>query len=200
MAISLKKGGKISLVKVAEENGVAALDNILVGLGWDVNQYSGGGDFDLDATVFVCDASGQALKGNDGNDGMVYYNNKDVAGIHHTGDNRTGDGEGDDEAIEVTLSQLNPEVEKLAFTVTIYQAEERKQNFGMVSNAYVRLVDKNTGKELLRYDLGEDFSVETGIVVAEVYKKDGEWKFSAVGAGYANGLLGLCRQYGVDVE
>lgn len=200
MAISLKKGGKISLAKVAQENGMASLDKMLVGLGWDVNQYSGGGDFDLDATMFVCDASGKALQSNDGLDGMVYYNNKDVPGIHHSGDNRTGEGEGDDESIEITLSQLKPEVEKLAVTVTIYDAETRKQNFGMVSNAYIRLVDSNTGTELLRYDLGEDYSVETGLVVAEIYKKDGEWRFSAVGAGYANGLAGLCKQYGVDAE
>ena len=147
MAISLKKGGKISLAKVAEENGVAALDNIRIGLGWDTNQYSGGG-----------------------------------------------------EVIEVTLSQLMPEVEKIATTVTIYEADKRKQNFGMVSNAYIRLVDVNSGVELLRYDLGEDYSVETGLVVAELYKRDGEWRFSAIGMGYENGLLGLCKQYGVDAE
>lgn len=200
MAISLKKGGKISLAKVAEENGVAALDNIRIGLGWDTNQYSGGGDFDLDASVFVCGADGKALQSNDGKDGFVFYGNTDVPGVHHTGDNKTGAGEGDDEVIEVTLSQLMPEVEKIATTVTIYEADKRKQNFGMVSNAYIRLVDVNSGAELLRYDLGEDYSVETGLVVAELYKRDGEWRFSAIGMGYENGLLGLCKQYGVDAE
>jgi tellurium resistance protein TerD len=201
MGISLskeQKGTKISLAKVAEEAGIqGGLTKIQVGLGWDCNVFSGGGDFDLDASVFVCGADGKALPGLDG---FVFYNNKVVAGIEHTGDNRTGAGEGDDETILVDLTALKPEVQKLAFTVTIDKAAEKKQNFGMVSNSYIRLIDSSTGTELLRYDLGEDYSTETALVVAEIYKNNGEWKFNAVGAGFAGGLAALCGNFGVAID
>lgn len=201
MGISLskdQKGTKISLAKVAADAGIAGgLSKIVVGLGWDCNAFDGGGDFDLDASVFVCDADNKALSGNDG---FVFYNNKKVAGVEHMGDNRTGVGDGDDEVVNVDLTALDPRVKKLAFTVTIDQADTRRQNFGMVSNSYIRIMDAATGTELIRYDLGEDYSTETALVVAEIYNHNGEWKFNAVGAGFAGGLAALCGNYGVAVD
>ena len=191
MAINLSKGQKISLSK--ENPGLA---KIMVGLGWDVNNFDSGADFDLDASAFLLDASGKCR----GPEDFVYFGNlKHSSGaVKHMGDNLTGEGEGDDEQIEVDLSQLPAHIEKIAFTVTIYEAESRKQNFGQVSNAFCRIVDESTGSEIVRYDLGEDFSIETAVVVGELYRHNGEWKFNAIGSGFQGGLAALCRHYGLD--
>lgn len=196
MAISLAKGQKISLEKVAADAGIqGGLSKILIGLGWDIKKFDGGADFDLDASVFMCDGNGKVAKESN----FIFYNNKTAPGIEHMGDNRTGAGDGDDEVIKVDLSALESDVEKIAVTVTIDQADARKQNFGMVENSYIRVVDEATGTELLRYDLGEDYSIETAVVVAELYKNNGEWKFNAIGSGFAGGLAALCGNYGLAV-
>lgn len=195
MSISLSKGQKISLTK---DN--PSLSKITIGLGWDVNKYSGGYDFDLDASVFECGMNGKCRSEAD----FIFYKNLDSidGAIHHTGDDRTGGNsdDGDDEQIIVDLSKIPADVSKLAFTATIYDAVKRQQNFGQVSNAYCRLVDDSTGKELLRYDLGEDFSIETAVVIAEIYRNGNEWKFNAVGSGFQGGLSALCRNFGLDAE
>lgn len=196
MAVSLTKGSKVSLAKVAADAGIqGGLNKIMVGLGWDTNKYDGGAQFDLDASVFMTGASGKVEK--DSN--FVFYNNKKAPGVEHMGDNRTGEGDGDDEVINVELNAVEADVQKIAFTVTIDQAKERNQNFGMVENSYIRVLDAATGTELLRYDLGEDYSVETALVVGELYRHNSEWKFNAVGAGFKDGLAGLCANYGLDV-
>ena len=196
MAVSLSKGGKVSLAKVAADAGIqGGLKNITVGLGWDTNRYDGGAAFDLDAAAFMLGASGKVRNDED----FIFYNNKKGPGIEHTGDNRTGEGDGDDEQIKVDLSAIPADVEKVDFTVTIDQADTRNQNFGMVENAYIRIIDDATGTELIRYDLGEDFSVETAIVVAELYRHNGEWKFNAIGSGFAGGLAALCGNFGINV-
>ena len=196
MAISLAKGQKISLEKVAADAGIqGGLSKILIGLGWDIKKFDGGADFDLDASVFMCDGTGKVAKESN----FIFYNNKTAPGVEHMGDNRTGAGDGDDEVIKVDLSALESDVEKIAVTVTIDQADARKQNFGMVENSYIRVVDEATGTELLRYDLGEDYSIETAVVVAELYKNNGEWKFNAIGSGFSGGLAALCGNYGLSV-
>lgn len=196
MAVSLSKGGKVSLAKVAAEAGISGgLTKITVGLGWDTNRYDGGAAFDLDAAAFMLNASGKVRNEND----FIFYNNLQGQGVTHTGDNRTGDGDGDDEQINVDLTAIPADVEKVSFTVTIDQAEARNQNFGMVENAYIRVVDTATNTELLKYDLCEDFSVETAIVVAEIYRHNGEWKFNAVGSGFSGGLAALCANFGINV-
>jgi len=192
MAISLKKGQKVDLTK-----GNPGLKNLLIGLGWDTNKFDGGADFDLDAAAFLLGANGKVRNDAD----FVFYNNlKHSSGsVEHMGDNLTGEGEGDDEEIKVDLSKVPADVDKIDFTVTIYEAEERRQNFGQVSNAYIRVVDETNGKEVIRYDLGEDFSVETAVVVGELYRHGGDWKFNAIGSGFAGGLAALGRNYGVNV-
>lgn len=195
MPISLEKGNRISLAKAADDAGLSGLKNIIVGLGWDTNRYDGGADFDLDSSVFLLDSAGKAH----GIEDFVFYNNLSSKGVTHTGDNRTGLGDGDDEQIIVELDKVPAEVAKIAFTVTIDRAEERRQNFGVVENAFIHVMDKDTGTELLRYDLTEDYSIETALVVAELYRHNNEWKFNAVGAGFNNGLAGLCQNYGLDV-
>ncbi len=192
MAISLQKGQKVDLTK-----GNPSLKKILIGLGWDTNKYDGGFDFDLDAAAFLLGANGKV----NSDDDFVFYNNlKHKSGaVEHMGDNLTGAGEGDDEEIKVDLSLVPANVEKIDFTVTIYDADARKQKFGQVENAYIRVVDDETGKELIRYDLGEDFSVETAVVVGEIYRNKGEWKFNAIGSGWSGGLAALGRNYGVNV-
>jgi len=190
--ISLQKGQKIDLTK-----GNPGLSKIIVGLGWDTNKYSGGSDFDLDASVFLLDKNSRA----GGLEDFIYYNNL-VGGngsVTHTGDNLTGAGDGDDEQIKVDLAAVPAHVEKLAFTVTIHEAAQRSQNFGQVSNAFVRVVNETNGQEVMRYDLGEDFSVETALVVCELYRHQGEWKFNAVGSGFSGGLAALCANYGLQV-
>ena len=192
MAVNLTKGQKVSLTK---DN--PSLRKITVGLGWDVNRYDGGFDFDLDASAFLLGANGRVTCDGD----FVFYGNASHSSgsVVYGGDNRTGEGEGDDEQIMVDLSGVPANIDKLAFTVTIYEAPERRQNFGQVSNAYVRIVDDTTGEELVRYDLEEDFSIETAVVVGEIYRRGGEWRFNAVGSGYQGGLEALCRNYGVNV-
>ena len=196
MAISLDKGQKISLAKVASDAGIqGGLSKILCGLGWDCKRFDGGAEFDLDASVFMCDASGKVTKETN----FLFYNNKKAPGIEHMGDNRTGAGDGDDEVIKIDLNAIEADVAKIAFTVTIDQAAQRNQNFGMVENSYIRVVDEMTGTELLRYDLGEDYSIETAVVVAELYRHNGEWKFNAIGSGFSGGLAALCGNYGLQV-
>lgn len=193
MGVCLKKGEKVSLTK---DN--AGLAKILVGIGWDINQFDTGGDFDLDGAAFLVGENGKITKQED----FIFYGNlKHPSGsVEHLGDNRTGVGEGDDEVIRIDLSKVPPEIQKIVFTVTIYEAENRKQNFGQVNNAFVRIVDEEKNEEMLRYDLGEDFSIETAAVFGELYKHNNEWKFNAIGSGYQGGLAALCSSYGVDVE
>ena len=169
----------------------------MVGLGWDTNMYDGGVDFDLDAAAFILGGNGKVEADSD----FVFYGNLSHGSesVVHIGDNLTGEGDGDDEQIMVDLSKVPAGVEKIAFTVTIYEAENRRQNFGQVSNAFIRIVDEAKNQELIRYDLGEDFSIETAVVVGELYKHGGEWKFNAIGSGFQGGLAALCRNYGVNV-
>ncbi len=196
MPVSLSKGGKVSLAKVAQDAGISGgLTKILVGLGWDVNRYDGGAQFDLDAAAFMLAGTGKVRSSAD----FIFYNQKVGPGVEHMGDNRTGEGEGDDEVINIDLSAIPADIERVSFTVTIDQAEARKQNFGMVENSYIRVVDAVSGTELIKYDLGEDFSVETAVVVADLYRHNGEWKFNAIGSGFSGGLAALCANFGVDI-
>ena len=192
MAISLQKGQKVDLTK-----GNAGLTKILIGLGWDTNKYDGGADFALDAAAFLLGENGKTPSDAD----FVFYGNlKHSSGaVEHTGDNLTGEGEGDDEVIKVDLSKIPANIDKIAFTVTIHDAGTRSQNFGMVSNAFIRVVNDGSGSEIIRYDLGEDYSIETAVVVAELYRHGGEWKFNAIGSGFAGGLKALCQNFGVNV-
>ena len=192
MPINLSKGQKVDLTK-----GNASLKHIMVGLGWDVNTFDSGSDFDLDASAFMCGANGKCPTEKE----FVFYGNLEhpSGAVKHQGDNLTGEGDGDDEQIFVDLKAIPESVDKIAFTVTIYEAQERRQNFGQVSNAYIRIVDEDTNQELIRYDLGEDFSIETAIVVGELYRHNGEWKFNAIGSGFQGGLAALCGHYGIQV-
>ena len=185
MACSLTKGNP-------------GLKNVVVGIGWDINAFDTGGDFDLDAAAFCLTDSGRVSDSND----FVFYGNlvHPSGAVQHMGDNLTGAGDGDDEQIKIDLSKIPANITKIAFTVTIYDAEARRQNFGQVSNAFVRIFNEVTGEEILRYDLGEDFSIETAVVFGELYKNGDEWKFNAIGSGYQGGLAALCNSYGVDVE
>ena len=191
MAVSLSKGQNVSLSKTDP-----SLKHILIGLGWDARS-SDGQDFDLDASVFMTAESGKVPS----DDYFVFYNQlKSPCGsVQHTGDNLTGDGDGDDESVIVELEKVPANIKSLFVTVTIHDAETRRQNFGQVSNAFVRLVNHETGQEVLRFDLSEDYSTETAMVFGEVYRHNGDWKFRAIGQGYAGGLLALCNQYGVSV-
>ncbi len=192
MPINLTKGQKVDLTK-----GNPSLKKLLVGLGWDINAYDSGAAFDLDASAFLVGDNGKVPTEKE----FVFYGNlKHVSGgVVHMGDNRTGEGEGDDEQIKIDLDKVPSNISKIAFTVTIYEAEERRQNFGQVSNAFIRIVDEVTNEELIRYDLGEDFSIETAIVVGELYRHNGEWKFNAIGSGFQGGLAALCNHYGIEV-
>ena len=191
MAVSLSKGGNVSLSKEAP-----GLKKILIGLGWDARA-SDGADFDLDASVFVCGENGKVRTDLD----FIYYNNLKAAdgAIEHTGDNKSGAGEGDDESIKVDLSRVSSDINKLVFSVTIHDAELRKQNFGMVSNAFVRVVNQDDNKEVARFDLSEDSSTETAMMFAELYRHNNEWKFKAIGQGFKGGLGPLARNFGVNV-
>ena len=193
MPVNLSKGQKVNLTK-----GNPGLTKVVVGLGWDINQFDTGGDFDLDAAAFLLTDAGKVSKSED----FVFYGNlKHTSGsVQHLGDNLTGAGDGDDEQIKINLSMVPPEFSKIAFTATIYEAEQRRQNFGQINNAFIRIYNEDNGEELLRYDLGEDFSIETAVVFGELYKNNGEWKFNAIGSGYQGGLAALCENYGVDVE
>ena len=192
MPVNLKKGQKVSLTK--ENPGLA---NVMVGLGWDVNQYDTGGDFDLDATAFLLTDAGKVSRQED----FIFYGNQThpTGAVAHMGDNKTGEGEGDDEQIRVNLSQVPEGISRIAFAATIYEPEERRQNFGMVNNAFIRICDVTTGQEILRYDLSEDFSIETAVIFGELYRNGGEWKFNAIGSGFQGGLAAICANYGVDV-
>ena len=192
MAITLSKGQKVSLTK-----GNPGLKHIVVGLGWDTNKYDGGFDFDLDSAAFLLDENGKVNADTD----FVFYNNlKHSSGaVQHLGDNLTGEGDGDDEQVKLDLSLVPQNVNKIAFTVTIHEAQERRQNFGQVNNSYVRVVNADTNQELLKYELGEDFSIETAVVVCEIYRHNGEWKFNALGSGFEGGLEALCKNFGVNV-
>lgn len=192
MAINLSKGQKVDLTK-----GNPSLTKIVVGLGWDVNIYDSGYSFDLDAAAFMVGSNGKCPTEKE----FVFYGNlkHHTESVIHMGDNLTGEGDGDDEQIVVDLSKVPANVERIAFTVTIYDAERRNQNFGQVSNAYIHIEDMVTGTDLIRYDLGEDFSIETAIVVGELYRHNGEWKFNAIGSGFQGGLAALCGHYGIEV-
>lgn len=191
MAVSLQKGGNVSLTK--EAPGLIA---ITVGLGWDTRA-TDGTDFDLDASVFMLGEDGKVLS----DDSFIFYNNKKSAcgNVEHLGDNRTGEGDGDDEQVNVNLAGLAETVKKLVFSVTIHDAELRKQNFGQVSNAFIRLVNSADGKEIARYDLSEDASVETAMLFGEIYRHNAEWKFKAVGQGFAGGLGPMAASMGVNL-
>ena len=179
MPVNLKKGQKVSLTK---EN--PGLKRVVVGLGWDVNAFDTGGDFDLDAAAFLLTDSGKVK---DSGDFVFYGNLKHTSGsVQHMGDNLTGAGDGDDEQIKVDLSMVPEDISKIAFSATIYEAEARRQNFGQVNNAFIRIYNEETGEEILRYDLGEDFSIETAVVFGELYKNGNEWKFNAIEIGRAH--------------
>lgn len=194
MGVNLSKGQRVKLGK--------DMPLALVGLGWDVNQYDGGADFDLDASAFLLGANGKVRNDND----FIFYGNlkSQDGSVTHTGDNRTGAGDGDDEVLIIDFRKIPNDIQKIAITVTIYEAKERNQNFGQISNAYVRvarMANENdmVGTEELRFDLVEDFSIETALVVCEIYRNGSDWKFNAVGAGYQGGLEALCKSYGVNV-
>ena len=200
MAINLQKGQKVSLSKESP-----GLSKVIVGLGWDeapqpkglLSLFTGKQDIDCDASAILL-KNGRLVNRED----LVYFGNlKHKTGtVLHMGDNLTGEGDGDDEQIRVDLSLVPANITKIAFTVTIYDAEVRRQNFGQVNNAFIRIYNEETGEELLRYDLGEDFSIETAAVFGELYKSGDEWKFNAIGSGYQGGLAALCANYGIDVE
>ena len=193
MPISLSKGQKVSLTK---DN--PGLKKVVVGLGWDTNTFDTGADFDIDSSAFLLTESGKVSKPED----FVFYGNlKHPSGaVTHCGDNRTGAGEGDDEQIKIDLSKIPAEITKIDFTVTIHEAEARRQNFGQINNSFIRIYNEETNEEILRYDLGEDFSIETAAVFGELYKHGNEWKFNAIGSRYQGGLAALCESFGVDVE
>ncbi len=191
MAVSLTKGGNVSLTKEAP-----TMKTAMVGLGWDARATDGAA-FDLDASVFMVGESGKVL--NDAS--FIFFNNKTSAcgSVEHQGDNLTGAGEGDDEQVKVTFDKVPADVKKLVFSVTIYDAEARKQNFGMVSNASIRIVNSDNSQEIARFDLSEDASTETAMIFGELYRNGAEWKFKAVGQGFAGGLKALAAQHGVNV-
>ncbi|MBO8184494.1 MULTISPECIES: TerD family protein [Streptomyces] len=191
MGVSLSKGGNVSLTKEAPN-----LTAVIVGLGWDARTTTGS-DFDLDASALLTNAEGKVA--NDQN--FVFFNNlKSPDGsVEHTGDNLTGEGEGDDEVIKVNLAGVPADVEKIVFPVSIYEAESRQQSFGQVRNAYIRVVNQADNVELARYDLSEDASTETAMVFGELYRHGAEWKFRAIGQGYASGLRGIAQDFGVNV-
>lgn len=195
MAVNLQKGQRVNLDK--------QMTLALVGLGWDTNKYDGQADFDLDASAFLLGANGKCLRDED----FIFYNNlngRDGAVVHQ-GDNLTGEGEGDDEVIIIDFTKLPDEIQKIAVCVTIHEAAIRGQNFGQVSNAYIRVAKlanefDTVGEDQIRFDLEEEFSIETALVVCEIYKRNGEWKFNAVASGFQGGLAALCRNYGLSVD
>ena len=190
MPINLSKGQRISLEKVSP-----GLVQIFVGLGWDINITDTGSDFDIDASIFLLDSNEKLIS----DQHFIFYNNQNSPdpeqSIQLRGDNRTGAGEGDDEIIDINLKTVPTDIAKAALVVTIHEADKRQQNFGQVSNAFVRIVNCENEEEIIRYDLTEDFSIETAIIMAELYRKDGEWRMNAVGAGYEGGLQALVDRY-----
>ncbi len=191
MGVSLQKGGNVSLDKAAP-----GMTKIIVGLGWD-ERATDGADFDLDASAFMLTESGKVRNDSD----FIYYNNlkSSCGSVEHTGDNRSGAGDGDDEALNIDLSAVPADVQKVVFAVTIHDAESRNQNFGQVSNAFIRIVNQDNNEEVARYDLSEDASVETAMMFGELYRNSGEWKFRALGQGYEGGLGPLCQGFGINV-
>ena len=191
MGVSLSKGGNVSLTKEAP-----GMTNVLVGLGWDARTTTGD-DFDLDASAILLDANGKVVSDKH----FVFFNNlaSPEGSVQHTGDNLTGEGDGDDEAIKVNLPAVPAEVDKIVFPVTIYEGEARRQGFGQVRNAFIRIVDEANNGEVARYDLTEDASNETAMIFGELYRNNNEWKFRAVGQGYSSGLAGIARDFGVNV-
>ncbi|MEE8729924.1 MAG: TerD family protein [Rahnella inusitata] len=192
MGVSLSKGGNVSLSKEAP-----TMKNVLIGLGWDARS-TDGQDFDLDASAFLLTSAGKVR----GDADFIFYNNlKSTDGsVLHTGDNRTGEGDGDDEALKIKLDQIPAEVDKIVFVVTIHDATVRRQSFGQVSGAFIRLVNDDNHQEVARYDLTEDASTETAMLFGELYRHNTEWKFRAVGQGYAGGLSSVCAQYGINAS
>lgn len=192
MSVSLSKGGNVSLAKADP-----TMTKVLVGLGWDPRA-TDGQDFDLDASAFLLSSTGKVRGDND----FIFYNNLSDAAksVVHTGDNRTGQGDGDDESLKIDLTKIPADVDKIAFTVTIHDAEARRQSFGQVGGAFIRLVNDVTGVEAARYDLSEDASTETAMIFGELYRHGGEWKFRAVGQGYAGGLKSMCAQFGINAN
>ena len=192
MSISLVKGQKIDLTK-----GNSGLKKVVFGLGWDTNRYDGNADFDLDVSAFFTDASGKVT----GEQDFVFYGQSQhpSGALIYSGDNRTGVGSGDDETMTVELNKIPSNIERICFAATIYDAESRLQNFGMVDNSYIRAYDADTNEELFKYELNEEFSLETGIIAGELYRKNGEWKFNAVGSGYQGGLATIARNFGLNI-
>lgn len=191
MAISLSKGGNLSLTKTDP-----SLSKILIGLGWD-ERSTDGNAFDLDASAFLLNSSGKVRSDAD----FIFYNQLRSAegSVEHTGDNRSGQGDGDDEVIKVDLSRVPADVDKIVMTVTIHDADARRQNFGQVANAFIRVINEVTNQEVVRFDLAEDYSTETAMIFGELYRHSGEWKFRAVGQGYSGGLGAMCRQFGINL-
>lgn len=192
MAVSLTKGGNVSLSRAAP-----GLRNILLGLGWDARATAGAA-FDLDATAFLLGENGKVGSDED----FVFYKQlvSKCGSVEHTGDNRTGSGDGDDEALKINLEKVPSSVTRVVICVTIEDAESRRQNFGQVNNAFMRVVNLDGDQELARFDLSEDYSTETAMIFGEIYRNGEEWKFKAVGQGYAGGLEAMCRQYGVSLD
>ena len=192
MSISLVKGQKIDLTK-----GNGGLKKVVFGLGWDTNRYDGNADFDLDVSAFFTDASGKVT----GEQDFVFYGQPQHSSgaLVYSGDNQSGVGSGDDETMTVELNKIPSNIERISFAATIYDAENRLQNFGMVDNSYIRAYDADTNEELFKYELNEDFSLETGIIAGELYRKNGEWKFNAVGSGYQGGLATIARNFGLNI-
>ena len=190
MAISLQKGGNVNLSKEAPN-----LKKIIVGLGWDPRS-TDGATFDLDGSAFLLKSDGKVR----GDSDFIFYNNlKSTDGaVVHTGDNQTGEGEGDDERIEIDLSRVPADIDRISVTVTIHDADARRQNFGMVSKAFIRCLNAEGEKEIARYDLSEDSSTETAMIFGEIYRYNGEWKFKAIGQGFNGGLGPLARSFGVN--
>ena len=191
MAISLNKGGNLSLSKTDP-----SLNQVLIGLGWDARA-TDGADFDLDASAFLLAANDKVR----GETDFIFYNQtrSPEGSVEHTGDNRTGEGDGDDEAVKINLAKVPADVQKIAITVTIHDAESRGQNFGQVQNAFIRVVNDQTNVEIVRFYLNEDYSTETAMIFGELYRHNGEWKFRAVGQGYNGGLRAMCGQYGISI-
>ncbi|WP_182419999.1 TerD family protein [Bartonella sp. HY038] len=189
MGVSLAKGGNVSLSKAAP-----SMKKVLIGLGWDARS-TDGQDFDLDASAFLLGASGKVR----GDADFIFYNNLQSSdgSVFHTGDNRTGEGDGDDESLKIDLDAVPSSIEKIVFVVTIHEAQVRRQNFGQVSGAFIRLVNDDNDMEVARYDLTEDASTEIAMLFGELYRYNSEWKFRAVGQGYAGGLASVCAQYGI---
>lgn len=191
MAVSLKKGGNVSLTKEAPP-----MKTVLFGLGWD-SRKTDGSSFDLDASAFIVGEDDKVLS----DSSFIFFNNKtsSCGGVVHQGDNRTGEGDGDDEQLLIHLDKVDAKAKKVVFAVTIYEAEERKQNFGMVTNGFIRAVNNDGQVELARYDLSEDAATETAMIFGELYRHNGEWKFKAVGQGYEGGLSALAKNFGVNI-